>query len=496
MVQGGNAKWKEYLETHGKKATDAAPSFCRAMSDVSPNQVVDRAELSRKVKFTYESNAARVYREALSLNAKACRLRDDRGTTIVTPSAPITPALSSALEGDVRLLAEEYPPSLQGLYKNQAWPHAVSTMRSRKVQGLLLAWGMLGITGAYGVYWQGLHREGENGITSSLPSVNPVAHGYMGTTASTPDPYSYSNLFAMSIASLTLAIPYFVLRLFASKIAHLLLDNRQDAFKSARNLLMDRIAKGRAQRLNRCDVYYPASSEGQERKAEYGLILYPGALIDRAAYAPIATRLSEMGILVAVANLEPYRIIVNLKDYSVKEEVMHILSDSVLLCEHGIWTIDKWSIGGHSLGGEMAIAAVANEMSSTIKKVVLWGVSCYPNPNTYPCKQRLRDMKDVNVLVVNGSNDAFVKSTVKNRLLFARNMPPKLCQSSADATSGNEQGHTLYVTIDGGNHAGCAHYGPQTFPMPDGIRTITLEQQQRQTAEATLDFLMEKEKRD
>ena len=72
------------------------------------------------------------------------------------------------------------------------------------------------------------------------------------------------------------------------------------------------------------------------------------------------------------------------------------------------------------------------------------------------------------------------------------NMPPRSCLSSANVAPGTNQGCTHHVTIEGGNHAGCAHYGPQMFPLPDGIRTITLEQQQRMMAEATVDFLLDR----
>mmetsp|Transcript_26133 Transcript_26133/g.48101 ORF Transcript_26133/g.48101 Transcript_26133/m.48101 type:complete len:321 (-) Transcript_26133:302-1264(-) len=316
----------------------------------------------------------------------------------------------------------------------------------------------------------------------------------MGATTS-KDTYSYYNLFALGILSLTVGIPYFLLRRFALKIAQSQLANRHDAFKSARNLLMDHISIGRAQRMKRCDVYYPAKSDGGELRAKCGLIFYPGALVERAAYAPIATRLSELGILVAVANLEPYRLVVKLQDYDLKEEVMHILSDSVLLSNQGAWTVDEWAVGGHSMGGYMAIAAVANEFSSTIKKVVLWGVLSYPDSNTYPCKRTLQEIKHVDALVVNGSNDEIVKSTVYGKDKFAKfdaKMPPRNCQSSADVKLGIKRGYTHHVSIEGGNHSGCAHYGPQMFPLPDGIRTITMEQQQRRTAEATVDFLLDR----
>jgi dienelactone hydrolase len=45
------------------------------------------------------------------------------------------------------------------------------------------------------------------------------------------------------------------------------------------------------------------------------------------------------------------------------------------------------------------------------------------------------------------------------------------------------------VIIDGGNHAGYGHYGPQRFPLPDGERTISLEAQQAQVSDATATWL-------
>ena len=45
------------------------------------------------------------------------------------------------------------------------------------------------------------------------------------------------------------------------------------------------------------------------------------------------------------------------------------------------------------------------------------------------------------------------------------------------------------VKVQGGNHAGVAHYGPQTFPVHDGKRDISLETQQDLTAAAIAKFL-------
>ena len=145
----------------------------------------------------------------------------------------------------------------------------------------------------------------------------------------------------------------------------------------------------------------------------------------------------------------------------------------------------------------MAIAAVANELSSTFKKVVLWGVGSYPDQSMYPCRP-LREMKNAEALVVNGTNDDIVNSTKfsgkDKSAIFESKMPPRKEEANNNRTS--HYGYTQYVSIEGGNHSGCAHYGPQTFPLPDGIRSITLEQQQRQMAEATADFLLYSSKKD
>eukprot|EP00536_Pseudo-nitzschia_multiseries_P012743 jgi/Psemu1/309370/fgenesh1_kg.504_\ len=47
--------------------------------------------------------------------------------------------------------------------------------------------------------------------------------------------------------------------------------------------------------------------------------------------------------------------------------------------------------------------------------------------------------------------------------------------------------------IEGGNHAGFGHYGPQDL---DGVRSITLEQQQAIFVEKTVEFLMANESGD
>jgi hypothetical protein len=159
------------------------------------------------------------------------------------------------------------------------------------------------------------------------------------------------------------------------------------------------------------------------------------------------------------------------------------------------------------MGSHLAIAAVTNELSTSVKKVVLWGLMSYPSPVIYPCGD-LRDVEAVKALVVNGTEDGLIKSTYGGSLAdkaanFEARMPPR-CRSKITPTTSEEdvvssrcakrgrEGYTHFVTIKGGNHSGCGHYGPQMFPIPDGIRSITLDEQQLQMAEVTADFLLDK----
>ena len=305
----------------------------------------------------------------------------------------------------------------------------------------------------------------------------------------------YQSYVSAGVVAMTASIPYFLIWIGAKKLGHDNMKNRQDAFNSAKNLLVEQITAGRAKRLPTCDVYYPSLSSKGERKAKIGFVFYPGALVDRTAYAPVATILSDRGIMVVVVNLEPTRLLLSAYNYNFKEKIQRMISDALLNSPSGdgVWEVDEWSIGGHSMGANAAITAVAKDMSSTIKKVVLYGSGAFPDKTFSDCPP-LRDAAGVKVLVINGSEDTFATSTVfypdKERV-FREKMPPVISShATAFAFAAGVHGYTIRETIEGGNHAGCASYGPQTFPFPDGVRTIALEEQQKNTAKLTADFLL------
>lgn len=443
MMRGGNDKWNGYWISNASGEELASCSLS--------NNHLDRKEIALRLKAKYESEIARSYRELLSSAGASVGISDD------TSSQSTSQQQSASLSLPKKVVLPEDPLPTIKQYQNMTFSFVLSLLiKSQKSKLMLFVWGIFGVGGA-----------------SYLQRIG------------------YRNSISAAALAMTAAVPFFFVRMGANMLAKGQMQNRQDAFKSAKNLLVERITAGRAKRLANCDAYYPPLSTSGVRKAKVGFVFYPGALVDRTAYSPVATMLSDRGILVVVANLEPTRLLLNVNDYNIKEKVMRMISDALFLGGDGIWEVEEWSIGGHSMGCFAAITAVAQEMSSTIKKVVLFGIGAYPDKMYASHCPPLRDAAGVNVLVINGSEDKIATSHVfsgpEKEEIFRENMPPP---PPANTIAPGDRGYTYTEIVVGGNHAGCAAYGPQTFPIPDGIRTITLEEQQKMTAELTADFLL------
>ena len=98
------------------------------------------------------------------------------------------------------------------------------------------------------------------------------------------------------------ALPLIGSALFLIKGIRMFVNNRQSAFKSAQNLLLERIKVGRANRKKDAyDLFLPPPpSITETKKTKVGIIFFPGALINHTSYAPIASQLSDWGIVVVV----------------------------------------------------------------------------------------------------------------------------------------------------------------------------------------------------
>lgn len=261
MVRGGNARWAAFWEGRGGGGTQCTQVTQGTQGTQVSTRAQDAEIFRRQIKAKYESNMARAYREALSLDSKQSTNNDNNLCAPMIDEAMPAPLPSFEAKAGARL-EEEFPPSFQDVYK-VAWHLALSMMGSGfKARLYVFGWGVLGMASACGVHLWGSFIGASSSVTSSLPSMNPMAPGNMGAEPPSENKFGFSSFFALGILLITIGMPYFFLHRFALRITRSWLVNRQDAFKSARNLLVDRIKLGRAKRLSTCDVYYPPIPEG------------------------------------------------------------------------------------------------------------------------------------------------------------------------------------------------------------------------------------------
>lgn len=169
--------------------------------------------------------------------------------------------------------------------------------------------------------------------------------------------------------------------------------------------------------------------------SDTALIFYPGAKVDAAAYAPLLHRMAESGIDVCLVEM-PFHLA--LFGVNRAEDVM------------ARYAYDNWYIGGHSLGGVMAVRfAAAHDLSG----IVLLA--------SYPI-----DSVEEPILIVYGSEDGVLK----------RDRVEEAARLDAVQT----------VVIEGGNHAGFGSYGAQAG---DRAAAIGAEEQQERTVAAITAWL-------
>jgi dienelactone hydrolase len=174
-----------------------------------------------------------------------------------------------------------------------------------------------------------------------------------------------------------------------------------------------------------------------------GFIFYPGGRVDYRSYAPALRKIAEQGYLVV---LVPVRLNLAFFDINAAEPV---LKDFPL--------IKQWAIGGHSLGGVAATLFASSHPQIT--GIVYWA--------SYPADDKLKN-SSMKILSISGSRDGLAT-------------PDKIAASKALLPAG-----TLFVQIQGGDHAQFGAYGPQPGDNP---AVISAADQWQQTADATVSLL-------
>lgn len=177
-----------------------------------------------------------------------------------------------------------------------------------------------------------------------------------------------------------------------------------------------------------------------------GIIFYPGALVKPESYAPIARTLAGDGYRVFIARM-PLNLAVSDSDRA--NQVLEAFPDQ------------SFVIGGHSQGGAMA-ARYATKHLDRISGVFFLGA--------YPDKRGRLKESGVPVLSLLGSRDGVVD-------------PLKYEQGKQYLPD-----DTVYMTIEGGNHAQFGSYGAQEGDQP---AAISPQEQWQQTAAALKEWLIQ-----
>ena len=175
----------------------------------------------------------------------------------------------------------------------------------------------------------------------------------------------------------------------------------------------------------------------QSENATKGFIFYPGGKVEYTAYQPLMAACAEQGILCALVKM-PFNLAV--LDINAAEGLREQYPD-----------IEDWYIGGHSLGGSMAAAYLADHAEDYDGLILLGSYSAADLSNA-----------EIDVLSVYGSEDL-----VMNRVKY-------------DESKSNLPGDFAEVIIEGGCHAYFGMYGAQEG---DGNPAISNEEQIVLTAE-------------
>ena len=180
-----------------------------------------------------------------------------------------------------------------------------------------------------------------------------------------------------------------------------------------------------------------------------GLLFFPGAMVDPAAYAPLARSIARAGYPVVLIEL-PRRGVLGGADgaEALGRAAMRRWSD-----------ISAWVVAGHSRGAVVA-ATLVHQGGPGLAGLVLMGT-------THPRDFSLAETR-IPVTKIQATKDGIapVAASEENRRLLPASV--------------------RWVAIDGGNHSQFGYYG---FQPGDRFAAVTREKQQEVTAREILSML-------
>ncbi|MCA0981726.1 alpha/beta hydrolase [Exiguobacterium aestuarii] len=177
--------------------------------------------------------------------------------------------------------------------------------------------------------------------------------------------------------------------------------------------------------------------------SEVGVILYPGAKVEKEAYAYYGTQLAEEGVFVAIPSL---RLNLGILDIDAAAPIIEAHPE-----------IERWIVAGHSLGGSAA-SGYALEHQELVGGVIFLA--------SYPISSMVDS--DLRVLSISGELDGLA-------------VPEDIEASRSDLPEDSQ-----FVQIEGGNHANFGMYGPQ---KGDQESPLTSKEQLDEVLSAILEWL-------
>jgi hypothetical protein len=174
-----------------------------------------------------------------------------------------------------------------------------------------------------------------------------------------------------------------------------------------------------------------------------GLIFYPGGKVEYTAYIPLMKQLASEGVMGVLVKM-PFNLAVF--DIDAAEGIQEQYPE-----------IEKWYIGGHSLGGSMAAAYLEEHTDAFDGLILLGSYSTTDLTST-----------DLDVLSIYGSEDRVLNAEKYEE--YKVNLPEEFVE----------------IVIDGGCHAYFGAYGMQEG---DGEPGITCEEQTDITVKNITEFI-------
>ncbi|ARN74155.1 hypothetical protein BST96_08495 [Oceanicoccus sagamiensis] len=189
--------------------------------------------------------------------------------------------------------------------------------------------------------------------------------------------------------------------------------------------------------------FYPHSTT-----ADTALVLYPGALTDPKAYAPIMRQISEQGFVTIIAPMPSN---------------MAILAPTELLdIKAAHPQIKVWALAGHSIGGGAALLLL-KQHPDAIDGLMMWDSYTF-----------------------SGSPATHLTLPITT-LYGTSHHNPKRPQKFADAKVFMPE-HVNYIAIEGGDHFQFGHFNQEDIKAVN-TATISYQQQQQQIIEQSVIFL-------